>query len=76
MTVRVIDVDRVDRVSAAAAAVPFGRTVLTALAGVLYLLGYGTARVAGAVWLGLVWAYTAVALGWHDARTRAAPDAR
>lgn len=60
---------RLDQVTAAARQHPFGRTVLLWLASLLYLLGYGVAKVFGAVWFALVWVAMAVCLGWTEARS-------
>lgn len=65
----------VDRITARARGVQFSRVALTVLAGVLYTLGWLTSKaayavqvVAAAVWFGLVWSFSAVQVGWSDAR--------
>lgn len=70
---RVLRAVPVVRITTQARTVRFGRTLGTAVAGLFYLLGYGAARVLGAVWFGLVWCVTAVQVGWSDARK--APEA-
>lgn len=62
---------RLDKVTAAARQQPFGRTVLLGLATLLYLVGYGAAKVFGVVWFALVWVAMAVRLGWSIARSPA-----
>ena len=57
-----------DRITAAARQVKFGRTVALVLAGVLYGLGWAVAKVFAVVWFALAWAGTAVKVGWADAR--------
>lgn len=59
---------RVDEITTAARQVPFGVTVLLWVAAVLYGLGYGAAKLFGAVWFALVWVAIAVRLGWTEAR--------
>jgi len=43
-----------------------GRIALTALAGLLWLLGW----LAGTVWSAVLWSGTAIKLGWTDSRRR------
>jgi hypothetical protein len=65
----------VDRVTAEARDVEFGRAILTAIAAVLFAVGWLAAKVVGllalafgAVWLAAAWSATAVRLGWTEAR--------
>lgn len=58
----------VDRITAQAREVRFWRTVLTALAGVLFGLGWLAARGFAAVWLAVSWAVVAVRVGWREGR--------
>ena len=62
--------DRVplDQITSEAREVHFTRTVLTVLAGLFWLLGFGVAKVFGALWFAGAWVATAVRLGWSDAR--------
>lgn len=62
----VLDRVPVDRISAEAREVRFGRAVLTAIAAVFYVVGW----LAAAVWLAVVWCATAVKVGWQEARQR------
>lgn len=66
----------VDRITTEAREVRPGRTLLLALAGVLYGIGWLTAKAFGVLWFAAVWMGTAVKVGWVDARkpnrTRAA----
>lgn len=58
-----------DRITEQARQVEFTRTVLTVLAGLLYGLGWVTAKTLTGLWLVLAWSATAVRLGWVEART-------
>lgn len=57
-----------DRITVEAQQVRPGRTVLLALAGLLYALGWLTAKAFGLVWFAAAWTGTAVKVGWVDAR--------
>lgn len=59
----------VDRITAEAKDVRFRRTVLTAVAGLLYALGWVTAKAFTLLWRTVVWVAVAVKVGWQDART-------
>lgn len=48
----------------------FVRLLLTVIAALLYAIGW----VAGVVSLLVVWCFTALAVGWDDARTLRAPE--
>lgn len=54
-----------------------GRAALVVLAAVLYTLGWSVGMVATVLvaaaragWYGLAWAFSAVRVGWEDARAR------
>jgi hypothetical protein len=64
----VLDRVPVDRITVEARQVRFGVTLLRIVAGVLYGIGWLTAKAFGAVWLAVAWACVAVKLGWTDAR--------
>lgn len=64
----VLDAVPLDRITAEARQVHFGRTVLTLLAAVLFGIGWTVAKVFGVVWLTLAWTATAVKVGWVEAR--------
>ena len=61
--------DRVQRITDRARAIRPGRSVLTALAAVLFALGWVVAKASGVVWLALTWSAAAVQIGWEEART-------
>lgn len=76
----VLDRVPMDAISDRAAAVHPGKVVLswltaaaTALAGVLYLLGWVPAKLLRGAWLALVFAGASVAEGWSDAWLKPAP---
>ncbi|MFJ9114473.1 hypothetical protein ACIRJO_02875 [Streptomyces sp. NPDC102394] len=58
----------VDRITEQARQVKFWRSVLTALAGLLFGLGWLAAKTFALLWLAGVWSVTAVKLGWQEAR--------
>lgn len=64
----VLDRVPVDRISAEAKDIHFWRTVLTGIAGLLYGLGWITAKTFTVLWLAMVWVGAAVKVGWQDAR--------
>lgn len=64
----VLDRVPLDRITAEAKQVSPGRAVLLAVAGLLYALGWITAKAFSLVWLALAWTATAVKVGWSDAR--------
>jgi hypothetical protein len=66
----VLDRVPVSRITEDAKQVRFGRTLLALIAGLLYGLGWLTAKAFGLVWFALAWAGTAVKIGWVDARGR------
>jgi hypothetical protein len=59
----VIAVGRLDRISAEARKLKFGRAVLTILFTPLYVVGW----VAGKVWLVIAYAYASIKVGWKEA---------
>jgi hypothetical protein len=58
----------IDRITVEAKQVRPGRTILLAIAGLLYALGWLAAKAFGLVWFAAVWTATAVKVGWSDAR--------
>jgi hypothetical protein len=64
----ILDRVPVDKITAEAREVHFGRAVLTVVAALLYGIGWVTAKVVGGVWFALAWAWTAVKVGWTEAR--------
>lgn len=58
----------IERITAEAKQVEFGRTMLTVLAGVLFGIGWCTAKTFSLVWFALAWVATAVKVGWVEAR--------
>jgi hypothetical protein len=63
-----LDPGRMDRITSEAREVHFTRTMLTALAGFLWLVGWSVAKVFAVAWFAVAWMATAVRLGWSDAR--------
>ncbi|MFD9949839.1 hypothetical protein ACFWYW_55780 [Nonomuraea sp. NPDC059023] len=57
-----------DRITAEARHVRFGRTMLTVLAGVLFGLGWCVAKIFSGAWFAMAWTATAVKVGWVEAR--------
>lgn len=64
----VLDQVPVDRITAEARQIQLGRAILTAIAAVLYLIGWVPSKAIQAVWLAFAWSGTAVKVGWVDAR--------
>jgi hypothetical protein len=58
----------VDEISERAREAKPGRTALTVIAGVLFGLGWVTAKTLGTLWLAVAWCVTAARLGWREAR--------
>lgn len=67
----VLDHVPMDRITREAREVHFVRTLLTALAGLFWLLGFSVAKALGGLWFAAAWVATAVRLGWSDARAAA-----
>lgn len=67
-TVAVLERVPLDRITVEAQEVRPGRTLLLALAGLLYGIGWLTAKAFGLLWFAAVWTGTAVKVGWTDAR--------
>lgn len=70
MVQHVLDRAPVERITAEARQVQFFRTLLTLIAGILYGIGWLAGKVLGALWLAVVWSFTAVKVGWVEARAR------
>lgn len=64
----VLDDATLAQISTRARQISFGRTLLTLIAGLLFGLGWVTARVLGLLWLGLAWSAVAIKLGWTEGR--------
>lgn len=58
----------VERITAEARQIRFGRTVLTVLAALLFSMGWCVAKLFSGLWLVLAWTATAVKVGWVEAR--------
>ena len=67
MTTSALDRVPVDAITAQAREVHPGRAVLTVIAGVLFGVGWVTARVFSALWLAFTWSWVAVREGWESA---------
>lgn len=68
MAVALIERVPVEQISKQAKQVRFWRTVATALAGLLWGIGWLAAKGCAVAWLAIVWAVVAVRVGWADAR--------
>jgi hypothetical protein len=62
----------VDEITEQAREVRFWHTVLTAVAGLLFGVGWLAAKACAVLWLGAAWSVTAVKVGWREARRGAA----
>lgn len=63
----------IGRISAEARRIEFGRAVLTALAGILWAVGWTARKTFVVAWLVITWSWTAVRLGWQDAAPKPPP---
>lgn len=61
-----------DRITEQARQVKFWRTVLTALAGLLFGVGWVAAKGFAVLWLVACWSVAAARVGWQEARRGAA----
>lgn len=68
-----LDTQRLDRITAEARQMRFGRVLLTILAGLLYGVGWIAAKGFGGLWLALAWSAVAVRVGWQEARKQTKP---
>ena len=68
MTASLLDRVPVDEITARAREVKFGRTVKRVLIGILFAAGWAAAKTLGVAWLGLTFCWSAVDMGWRDAR--------
>lgn len=64
----VLDRVPIDRISAEAREVRFGRTLLTVLAALFFGIGWLVAKAFGLVWVVVAWVGVAVKIGWMEAR--------
>lgn len=58
----------IDRINREAREVDAGRAVLTAVAAVLFALGWLAAKAVGLVVLVVAWSWTAARIGWEQGR--------
>jgi len=65
MITTVLDRVPVDEITEQARQVRPGRALLTLIAAVLFGLGWVTSRVFAVLWLGFIWSWTAVRVGWE-----------
>ena len=63
----------VDKISARAAQIDAGRTLLRLLGGLLFLLAFLPAKGLRMTWTSLVWAGAAVAVGWSEGWMKPTP---
>ena len=68
MTTTLLDRVPVDEITARAREARPGRVALTILAGLLFGTAWVAAKSLGLAWLGVSWCFTALRLGWRDAR--------
>lgn len=64
----VLDRVPVERITVEARQVEIGRTLLTLLAGLFYVLGWLAAKLVNVVWFAVAWSWTAVKVGWKEGR--------
>lgn len=65
----------VERITAEAREIKLGRTLLTLLAGLFYVIGWVAAKLVNVVWFAVAWSYAAAKVGWVEGRTAAAGQA-
>lgn len=65
----VLDRVPVERITAEARQVEFGRMLLTLIGAVFYAVGWVAAKVFGVLWFAAAWSATAVKVGWQDGRS-------
>ena len=68
MTTTLLDRVPLDQITEQARAARPGRVALTILAGILFGAAWVTAKALGVAWLGMSWCFTAMRLGWREAR--------
>jgi len=61
-----------ERINAEAQEINLAKTLLTVLAGVLWLIGWVAGKIIGTVVVAITWSLAAVKVGWADARSRPA----
>jgi hypothetical protein len=64
----VLDRVPVDRITVEARDIQVGRTVVTLLAALLYVIGWVAAKLFTAVWFAVAWSAVAVKVGWKEGR--------
>ena len=64
----VLDRVPVDRITVEARQVEIGRTLLTLLAGLFFVLGWLAAKLVNVVWFAVAWSWTAAKVGWKEGR--------
>lgn len=70
----VLDAVPLDAITRDARDIRFGRSVLLAVAGLLFGLGWIVRKAFGVVWLAAAWSFAAVRLGWRAAKARPARE--
>ncbi len=68
MTTTLLDRVPVDAITEQARAAKPGRVALTVAAGVLFWSAWAVAKSLAVLWLGVSWCFTAMRLGWREAR--------
>lgn len=64
----VLDGAMVDRITAEAKQIHFGRFILIVLASLFFAVGWVAAKTCQVLWLGAAWTFAAVKVGWQEAR--------
>jgi len=67
-----LDGETVDRISAEARSIHFGRSLLVVLASLLFAVGWVVAKVFAVGWLVAAWTFAAVKVGWQEGRRSSA----
>jgi hypothetical protein len=68
----VLDRVPVERITAEARQIELGRTVLTLLAGLFYVVGWLAAKLVNVVWFAFAGSWAAVKVGWKEGRASSA----
>lgn len=69
----VLDRVPVDRITLEAREVHIGRSLLTLLAGLFYVIGWTVAKLVNILGFAVVWSWAAIKVGWVEGRASASP---
>lgn len=64
----ILDRVPVERITAQAREVHAGKTLMTLVAGLFFVIGWVAFRVVAVVWLAMVWCAVATREGWRESR--------